>query len=226
MEHYIELILKKKKYIHELTKEKDAVDKELTSILEEEKTVRDKNISNYESLNHYEHYEREYTVNAAVLVVGALLLVFSLAGLPFFAFLNVNMLIAFLGILGFNLVNLGVCFGIVGIAKKYYQNKRNKHQNEITLLNEQIQLVNEQVQEIRKHYEEIYNKSKSIALEIIKEEKDIEKIKQAIVNSLLKASNKELEVLNPILDSLIEKEISSSEQPIIDIDINRNRSLD
>ena len=127
---------------------------------------------------------------------------------------------------GFNLVNLGVCFGIVGITKKYYQSKRNKRLDEITLLNEQIQLVNEQVQEIRKRYDEVYNKSKSIVLKIIKEEKDIEKIKQAIVNALLKASNRDLEVLNPILDNLIEKEISSSEQPVIDTDINRNRSLD
>lgn len=222
MEHYIELILKKKKYIHELTKEKEAIDKELTGILEEQKTVSDKNISNYEKLGYYEHYEREYTVNAAVLAIGALLLVISLAG---FAFLDINMLIAVLGILGFNLVNLGVCFGIVGITKKYYQSKRNKHLDEITLLNEQIQFVNEQVQEIRKRYDEVYNKSKSIALQIIKEEKDIEKIKQAIVNALLKASNKDLEVLNPILDNLIEKEISSSEQQVIDTDINRNRSL-
>ena len=226
MEHYIELILKKKKYIHELTKEKEAIDKELTGILEEQKTVSDKNISNYEKLGYHEHYEREYTVNAAVLAIGALLLVISLAGLPFFAFLDINMLIAVLGILGFNLVNLGVCFGIVGITKKYYQSKRNKHLDEITLLNEQIQLVNEQVQEIRKRYDEVYNKSKSIALQIIKEEKDIEKIKQVIVNALLKASNKDLEVLNPILDNLIEKEISSSEQLVIDTDINRNRSLD
>ena len=222
MEHYIELILKKKKYIHELTKEKEAIDKELTGILEEQKTVSDKNISNYEKLGYYEHYEREYTVNAAVLAIGALLLVISLAG---FAFLDINMLIAVLGILGFNLVNLGVCFGIVGITKKYYQSKRNKHLDEITLLNEQIQFVNEQVQEIRKRYDEVYNKSKSIALQIIKEEKDIEKIKQVIVNALLKASNKDLEVLNPILDNLIEKEISSSEQQVIDTDINRNRSL-
>ena len=136
------------------------------------------------------------------------------------------MLIAVLGILGFNLVNLGVCFGIVGITKKYYQSKSNKHLDEITLLNEQIQLVNEQVQEIRKRYDEVYNKSKSIALQIIKEEKDIEKIKQVIVNALLKASNKDLEVLNPILDSLIEKEISSSEQRVLDIDMNKVRSLD
>lgn len=218
VEHYIELILKKSKYIHELTLEKEVIDQKLAAILKEQKEISSKNTSNYTKLNHYENYEREYTINAAVLAIGALLLVMSIAGLPFFAFLDINMLLAFLGVLGFNFVNLGVCFGIVGIAKKYYQRKRGKYQKEVDDLHKQIELINKQVQEISNHYHEVFNKSKSISLQIIKEEKDVEKIKQLIVNALLNASNKELE----ILDSLIEKEIASNTQPIIDTDVKRS----
>ena len=224
MENYIELIFKKKKYIEKLRKEKDEIDRELICILDEQKVMGDKNANHYQLLNHYEYYEREYTINAAVLAVGALFLVASLVGLPFLAFLNINLLLVIVSIFGLNMINLLVCFSIVGITKNYYQNKRNKYQEEIALIKERINLVNEQVQEIRIHYEEMISKSKLIVLQIIKEEKDIERIKQVIINSLLKASNKELEVLKPILDSLIEKEITSNTK--LDTNINRIRTLD
>lgn len=226
VKHYIELILKKQKYIYQLTLEKEAIDKELVSVLEDQKAVSDKIACYFAELNHYEIYEMEYTIHVAVLVIGVLILFLSLAGLTVFTFLNINMLIAFLGVLGFNVLNLVVCFGITKITQKYYQNKRDKHQKEIKSLNEQIQIVNGQAREIAKRYDEMYNKSKTIAFQILNEERDIERIKQAIVNGLLKVSDKELEILNPILDRLIEKEILSNEQRVIEQNINRTRTLD
>lgn len=226
MDHYIEVILKKREYIEKLETQIMELDQQLNGLNDLFHQVNLENVKNYEALNGCEVYHKEYEINAVVLVIAAILFLFSACSFPLVIYFHLDVLISFFAILGFNIINLGCAFGVTKLVSKRFQKLREKNQEQIQFYQNEIERVNEKAKDVEGKRQILIKKKQELALQITLEEKDIEQIKQALIKGLLKASKEQLAQLNPILDELILQEINKKEDVVIDLSIKKERLLE
>lgn len=207
MEEYLRLILKKEKYIRRLEEQIEVLEKDLLMVQKELRDVYEENAREYTKLNSLNKEDEEANRTSFVLLGMLVLFVISILTYPFMVHLGISSILAFIYLLGFNLINGIVSFGVVKMIHKYYQKFRLEHS---LIIERQFDLVmesNRKREDIQKKYESVFAKKKKLMNIIFEEEKSIQEIKSSIVAILVHMYEERNQSLLAMLDQMIEIDI-------------------
>lgn len=207
MEEYLKLILKKEKYLRRIKEQIKALEKDLLMIQKELQNVYEQNGREYIKLNSLSKKDEEANRTSFVFLIMIVLFIISILAYPFMANFGISSVLSFCYLLGFNLINVTVSFGVEKIIHKYYQTFRLRHSLVIKRQFDLVMESNRKREEVRKKYESLFAKKKDLMKIICEEEKSIQEIKNLIVNTFLQMYEVRNQDLLAVLDKMIEIDV-------------------
>lgn len=207
MEEYLRLILKKEKYVRRIKEQIKVLEKDLLMIQKELQNVYEQNGREYIKLNSLNKEDEEADKTSFVFLVMIVLFVISILAYPFMAHFGISSILAFIYLLGFNLVNGIVSFCVVKMIHKYYQKFRLDHSLMIKRQFDLVMKSNYKREDIQRKYESVFAKKKNLMNIVCEEEKSIQEIKSSIVATLVQMYEEKNQSLLVMLDQMIEIDV-------------------
>ena len=220
MKQYLDLILKKKKYINELKLKKEELEKELELQRVQTRKCNTDMANLYIELNQYQLIDQESSIVSSLVIVSIVLFVLSILLLYTLVQMGFPVLSVFAGIFAFDISEFTIFLGASKIVKKHFKNKRLQNIKITESLWKQINDLGKKCFNLEKECSILRTKIQEFTSIICREEQDVQLISNEIINFLLNLTQQQN---NKNLDYLIHEEIEK--EPQIELDLDMKRTL-
>ncbi len=223
MKNYFQLILDKQKRIEKIKEEMKELDLEIEQINTEVKQIDEVDRLEYEVLDKLQGDEQELNQTIFVIAISLILFFISLFACFYLPKIGFSMMMSFFRTLGFNLLQMSVSFIVIKLIRSYHQKRREKNKEAIQEQIDVVMNLNAQREQVYHKQLQKKNQRTSLLMQMQDEQIKIDCMKKELATYLLKIYQEKNLGLQPLLDQLIDLDIQSQEENLLDTDLQRKR---
>ena len=113
----------------------------------------------------------------------------------------------------------------VKITHTFFQKWRRRNQDKFKSQKELVENLGRALIDLKGKYDGYTDEKQRIYARLDQESKELDLLKNAFIDALVQVENQKLEELTPLLDKMIEEDIAKRNNPVIDIDMKREKSF-
>lgn len=225
MNKYLELILKKKRLVEKMRFDLLAIAEQQCKILLEQPDLAEKYDIENNRLKKHKKENMEANIIKVIIASFLVLFLFLVTSLKVWMSLGWNFFLSSFVSVVSGLASLGLGLVCVKITHTFFQKWRRRNQDKFTSQKELVENLGRALIDLKGKYDGYTDEKQRIYARLDQESKELDLLKNAFIDALVQVENQKLEELTPLLDKMIEEDIAKRNNPVIDIDMKREKSF-